>query len=182
MGAICCGSSEESTVLTDLRERSCNTGDKIEEWELKLPFSRCSFAAYAHALKLAHEESGGKGFVKMASLIRVFPTKAWKKLRDPASPLRQHLETHLYFPRSTDDSLDFKSLMMMGLLYGVSGHNSTAKAREFYDLLQTGGAEKQSCIAARDKDWIPVLNRLFTLATLIAAAGAGQIALYTASE
>jgi len=87
MGAICCGASEESTVLVDLPPRRCITGDAVEAWELTLPFSQCSFAAFAHNLKLAHKKSGECEDVTIQALGSEFNTKAWKDLRNPNSKL-----------------------------------------------------------------------------------------------
>ena len=63
MGVCCQAGYSEDVELVDLPARKNRNGDIIAKWELKLPFSRCTFNTYAVLLKQAHRESGEKGYV-----------------------------------------------------------------------------------------------------------------------
>lgn len=78
---VCCEGSSMSTSLHDLPERESATGDRIEGWELALPFSRCAFFTFEYLLGLAHIDCGEEGYVTAEALAKHFTTKAWAKLR-----------------------------------------------------------------------------------------------------
>lgn len=92
-------------VLKDLRPRKSSLGDTIEEWELTLPFSMCTMGAYSYNLKLAHDDSGGKGFITLPALAKSFTTPAWTEIRKPNSHLVQFLLDN--FGHKEKDCIDF---------------------------------------------------------------------------
>ena len=68
MGVCCEPSDQTLQILTDYPQRKTNSGDLIEEWELTLPFSRCSMTAYAVHLKQAHKKSGDQGYITLPAM------------------------------------------------------------------------------------------------------------------
>ena len=104
-------------------------------------------------------------------MAKSFQTPAWQRIRDPNSDLNQFLLDNV--GHSKNNCLDFRKMMIIGLLYTVDRRNGCAKGTEFFNLLQEGGADHQEYINARDKDWIPVLNQMFATATAIAVRGSG---------
>ena len=172
MGTCCHATSQVSVELTDLPERRYFEGDMITQWELTLPFSRCAFYTYSVLLKHAHKESGEKGFVKQSELAAVFHTPAWAPIRDPNSYLNNLLHKHIPHKKSADD-YDYEYLMALGLIHCVGLKFSIHKAAELYDLV---GA--QEFIAASDKDWVRIANKIFYLSTVFAIEGAGHLKTY----
>ena len=177
---VCCETVSMSTVLSDLDIRESTTGDLIETWELQLPFSRCSFYTFEYLLQKAHEESGNLGYVTFHAISQNFTTKAWVPLHERKSELSLFLMQHLQ--HENKEAFDFESLMIFGLLHCVDRSNPVNKAKAFFSVLQDGGSAKQSHINARDRDWIPVANKLFRLACIVPAEGSRQSAKYSAGE
>lgn len=69
--------------------------------------------------------------------------------------------------------------MCIGLLYCVDYAKPVNKAKEFYNLLQSGGAEKHEVINAKDKDWINICGKIFLIATVGALKGSELASRYS---
>ena len=80
------------------------------------------------------------------------------------------------------DAFDFECLMVMGLLHCVDRSRPVGKAKAFYGIMQDGGSEKHRMINARDKDWIPIANKVFRLACFVSAELSAESGRYSTSE
>ena len=172
MGAICCDSrfnAENAGMLRDLEPPSISTNDQLERWELSQPFARATIMAYMHCLNLAHQASGDNGYVMLEHLSAQFNTPAWNALRKSESKFSKFLMTSL--KHESGKGVDYEMMVCMGILHCQDKAKPTTKANALYELLQDGGAEKQTHICSSDKDWKPITAKLFTAATIAANDG-----------
>lgn len=109
-----------------------------------------------------------------------FKTPAWKPIRDRKSKLCQLLFEFIAHKKQSD-SYDFESLMLMGALYTQDRKSSRGKASDLFAFLQ-GHSTQQEHIAAGDKDWIPLMNKHFSIVTALALKGSKQDELYQTGE
>ena len=129
-------------------------------------------------LNQAHVASGGKGVVELGQLVSQFGTPAWAPLKNSQSDLVKFLTTTL----AKGDGIDYQSLVIMGLLHCADSSMPLEKADALYELLQEGGAAKHDFISSGDKDMEPVFRKLFSMATYLAADGAGLPHLYSSED
>ena len=138
MGANCCGAQSkaamQSSTLIDLPEtKPSNPEDKLDCWELQTPLARTAFKAYLSQLDEAHKASGGQGSVELGQLVQKFSTPVWSQaLKSNDTEFMQFLTTQI---PAGPDSVDYQSLVMLGLLHCKDRKQPTEKADAFYGLL-----------------------------------------------
>ena len=86
MGVVCCAKDDDSTSggMVDLPPPISIKGrlNKIEAFEMSLPFNRIYLRDMNDKIALAEEKSGIEGAVTLKSLRAVLTTPAWEPLSD----------------------------------------------------------------------------------------------------
>ena len=80
------------------------------------------------------------------------------------------------------EKINFVSLLIWGILHCQDRQNCKMKATALYSCLQDGGEERHAQIAASDKDWKPVSQKLFAFASIDVAKASGNDNLYSEKE
>jgi len=135
--------------------------DKLEKFEYSLPFCRCLINTFIPHIKKAEAEAGGKGFVTIESLSKIFTSPAWQDLNDEDSVLVKILLSDAFKDPSkgqSADQIDTTYICLYGLLFCHGTMHD--KATHWYDILQQGGKEMHPSIAAMDKDLVPVFRKM----------------------
>ena len=119
MGIIaCCAESRKvervELPLKDLSQPFAIGKNKLELFELSLPFCRNNYSAFARQVNLAVQESGSK-FVSPEILRKHLMTDAWRPLIEPESSLRRLLSS----PKlaGEEGKIDVNALKVFGLLH-----------------------------------------------------------------
>ena len=173
MGALC-ESSEADQIVTAVPETMidlppidfASIADPFEKFEMSLPFNRTLLATMQVKIQSAHEDCGSQGWVTLAALKAVLPTKAWAPLADPESNLAKTLNSDEFRDANKnqqDGQIDVDILTLFSLFHCAG--KPIDRATVLYGILQDGGLEAHEEISAGDKDLIPVFNKMSKLVT-----------------
>ena len=140
--------------------------DPFEKFEMSLPFNRTLLATMQAKIQIAHEDCGSQGWVTLAALKAVLPTKAWAPLADPESNLSKTLDSDEFRDANKnqqDGQIDVDILTLFSLFHCAG--KPIDRATVLYGILQDGGLEAHEEISAGDKDLIPVFTKMSKLVT-----------------
>lgn len=140
--------------------------DAFEKFELSLPFCRTTIANFTENVRQAHIACGEKGWVTIDALCKVFQTPAWAQLTQNDSKLCKVLLSEAFKEPSKhlENQISEKFLMSYGLI--LCQGKPQEKAKVFFGILQEGGVDKHTFIAAEDQDLPEVFQKICMLATV----------------
>ena len=132
MGACCEPKALSSNELIDLPAPVLDKSDKVAAWEQSQPFARCTFSAYYTQLTKAVDASDCEGDVSFKALRANFKTPAWAPLKNDQGDFCKYLRR---VAGKTEETLDFKHMVCLGLLYCQDKKRPESKAKALYTLL-----------------------------------------------
>lgn len=107
-------------------------------------------------------------YVTIESMYKHFWTDAWKKkIRDGNSRLCRLLKLSCFVNEDEGLSageISFLYLAIYGFIHTVGTKDQ--KLDYLYELLQEGGVDKNTHIAAKDKDFVPTFTKIFRFVTV----------------
>ena len=121
---------------TDLERPSVFNKDKLETFELNLPFSRSLIKSYVDHVKKADSAAGGNGFVTLDTLAAEFTSPAWNDLKNENSILAKILLSSAFKNAKKGQSagqIDADTMILYGVL--LCQGNPADKAEVFYAVL-----------------------------------------------
>ena len=167
MGICCAVEDENDNIEVDLPAPSLEKiADKYQRFELSLPFCRTKINHFAKHIDEAERDCGSKGYVTVEAMGRRFRTPAWNALRKTGGPLKKLLASNHFKDPAKDQTafqMDADYLKIFGLLY--CGGSPEQKAHVLYELIQDGGMDQHTQVAAEDKDFPPVFKKLVEFAS-----------------
>ena len=130
-------------------------GNHYQKFELSLPFACTWVDAFERRVRKVEKDNG----VTLDDLRTTFTTNAWKSIKEPDSKICKLLEHPVF--ANDDGTIDANALVCFALLHCAG--TPTDKAAVLYGVLQEGGVNKNPWISAADKDFEPIMNKMFYL-------------------